>query len=71
MAEMKSRIYKVQSKGQAGKTPARLVEAISAAQALRYATIGLFECDVAHTTDVAKLMTAGVKVESAMSPEAE
>lgn len=61
---MQTRIYKVTLKG--GHN-VRLVEAASAAQAVRHVVKDEFIAEVATTKEVAYAMNAGAKVESAQN----
>lgn len=63
----RTRIYVVASDGK----PFRLVDATSAAQALRHVAKDAYQVTVAKTRDVAFLMAKGVTVEDAREPEPE
>lgn len=62
-----TRIYKVSGDKFVGGT--RLVEAATSAQAIRHVTKSLFSVDIATTKDVANLVGAGIKIESAAVAE--
>lgn len=70
---MQTRIYKVMVL----KTPersaqtTRLVEATSAAQAIRHVAVSEYAAHVATTKDVAACMQAGILVEEANAPTAK
>jgi hypothetical protein len=62
---MNTRIYLITSNIQLAPEQEVLVEASSAAQALRYATKEAFECRVATTLEVAAIIGNGGKLEKA------
>lgn len=65
---METRIYHVAvTNGQTGEN--RLVEATSAAQAVRYIARGIYTAKAATPKTLAGLMSAGVKVERAIETE--
>lgn len=61
---MQTRIYTVSSNGVTGNQT-RLVEAASAAQAIRHVTRGTWNAEVPNTKQLAELMKSGVSVEKA------
>lgn len=66
---MQTRIYKVVStNAEPGCESARLVEATSAAQAIRHVVASEYSASVATTKEVAAAMNSGIKVEAANKP---
>lgn len=65
---MQTRIYVVMQKSTTGDQN-RLVEATSAAAAVRYCARNVYEAKAASPKDIASVMSAGVKVESALETE--
>lgn len=61
-----TRIYVVLQKGTADQDGHRLVEATSAAQAIRHCAQAQYEVKAAQPKDVAALMSSGVQIEKAV-----
>ena len=66
---MSSRLYIVQAKGKTGVEDTVLVEAQTAAQALRFVTNEAFEVRVATSKETMKLIKDGCKVHDAAAVE--
>ena len=61
----KTRIYVVRETGSVGAAGLRLIDATSAATAIRHCTLDRFSAKPAKPRDVAELMAKGVKIEQA------
>jgi hypothetical protein len=59
---MSTRIYRIAAKGKTGVEDTLLVEASTAAQALRIVTMNAFDVELSSATEVARLMKQGAKL---------
>lgn len=66
-----TRIYVVASAAPAGDPIQRLVDATSAAQAIRHCAKGIYQASVANTKQVVALMSKGVAIEKIDEGEAQ
>ncbi len=63
-------IYVVENKQSAG-VPVRVIEADNAAQVTRHVAADTFSIKTANSVEVARLMSAGAKLEDATKPQRE
>lgn len=65
------RIYIIEPKGEIDEDSLKLIAASSQSEALRIVTKNLFDCRVATTLEVAKMLDVGGMVEGKMDDEEE